>query len=170
MESLNALSRKVMVVWDNFGPTHIDRVVALASRGVDVLAVEIFASSDVYLWDRPSASGRPRITMFKQREVSAVRIGWQLMRLVLSSKSRFIFLCHYERSYIFATALICRIIGRDVYIMNDSKFDDYPRQFWREALKRILHSPYVGGVAASTRVKTVHGVPRIEEGRSSPRL
>ncbi len=46
-----------------------------------------------------------------------------------------------------------RGLGRYVYMMNDSKFDDYPRNLWREVLKKQFFRPYHGCLAAGVRTQ-----------------
>jgi L-malate glycosyltransferase len=46
-----------------------------------------------------------------------------------------------------------RGLGRHVYMMNESKFDDYPRKLWREVLKREFFRPYHGCLVAGTRTQ-----------------
>jgi glycosyltransferase involved in cell wall biosynthesis len=67
------------------------------------------------------------------------------------SRAQHIFFCHYIKPAVLFSALAMRGLGRCVYTMNDSKFDDMPRRFWREMLKRQLLKPYHGCLAAGNR-------------------
>ncbi len=48
-------------------------------------------------------------------------------------------------------AMTLRALGVSVFVMNDSKFDDYPRRMLREVVKRAHHLPYQGAIAAGPR-------------------
>jgi glycosyltransferase involved in cell wall biosynthesis len=67
--------------------------------------------------------------------------------------ARHVFLCHYQTPSTFFTALLLRLMGRRVYVMNDSKFDDYARSLWLELAKAAFYLPYAGAVAGSERTK-----------------
>jgi L-malate glycosyltransferase len=54
---------------------------------------------------------------------------------------------------VFLTASLVRLIGRRVYVMNDSKFDDRPRSIWRELAKGIAFWPYRGALVSGKRTR-----------------
>src|SRR5262249_20971506 len=58
---------------------------------------------------------------------------------------------HYERPEVFFTAIILRFRGKRVFVMNDSKFDDYERSLSRELAKSILYRPYSGALVSGSR-------------------
>jgi L-malate glycosyltransferase len=77
--------------------------------------------------------------------------------------ARHIFFCHYEHPATFTAVVALRLLLRRVYVMNDSKFDDYERYLWREVGKAIMYMPYRGGIASGTRARDYLrflGVPR----------
>ena len=41
----------IAVMWENFGPTHHDRLRALAKAGFETHAVELFSVTEHYQWD-----------------------------------------------------------------------------------------------------------------------
>ena len=64
------------------------------------------------------------------------------------------------------------MMGQRVFVMNDSKFDDYDRKLWREVVKRIFYLPYNGALSAGGRNRgylRFMGFPdsRIEDGYDS---
>jgi glycosyltransferase involved in cell wall biosynthesis len=74
------------------------------------------------------------------------------MRACLSVGPAVYFFCHYEQAEIFFVAILLRICGKRVYIMNDSKFDDKPRTIWREIfLKPAFFWPYNGALVSAPR-------------------
>src|SRR5205823_8984958 len=85
--------------------------------------------------------------------VPGIQRAWKTISACVASGAKDIFLCHYEHPATFLTALTLRLFGRRVYVMNDSKFDDYTRHLWREAGKSIMYSPYVGGLASGVRAR-----------------
>jgi glycosyltransferase involved in cell wall biosynthesis len=75
---------------------------------------------------------------------SIIKVGWM-------SGCKTFFFCHYERPVVLISAIVFRLLGFRVFVMNDSKYDDYPRVLWREMGKSLLHLPYSGGLAGSPR-------------------
>ncbi|WP_298125307.1 glycosyltransferase [Brevundimonas sp.] len=143
--------RPIVFVWDNFGPGHADRTEAMAQATVcPVVGVELVSQSTDYPWKSDSRAAFRKITL-SARPRAGLSIAWLLVRTLLGLRPIAVFFCHYERLEIFIAALICRVAGIRVLSMNDSKFDDYARVFWRELLKRIYFVPYHGAIAASRR-------------------
>jgi len=147
----------IAFVCENFGPTHADRCETVAVRFAGkraVIGIELAGRSHTYDWQPEARAGFAKRTLFPAASID--RIGW-LRRLARTVRAclaaRDIFFCHYEHPATFLAALVLRAAGRRVYVMNDSKFDDKPRVFWRERAKRVLHLPYLGGIAAGARSK-----------------
>lgn len=133
---------------------HNDRCAAVAERFTSgsVLGIELFATSSVYDWQGTGPVGFQKVTL----ELGQVRSpwfvrAWRIARACWKRNVRWVFFCHYERAEIFLAALLLRISFVRTFLMNDSKFDDYPRRLAREVGKAILHLPYHGGIAASPR-------------------
>lgn len=61
------------------------------------------------------------------------------------------FLCHYQEPAIFLVAVALRMLGRKVYTMGCSKFDDYTRNLPRELVKSFMYSPYNGAISSGIR-------------------
>jgi glycosyltransferase involved in cell wall biosynthesis len=145
-------------VWNNFGPYHADRLERLGSWFAGeklIVGIEIAGSVGMYSWaSPPSATGTKHVTLFPNRvfeRVPRVRIFSSLLSTLLRVGARDVFLCHYERVEIFAVAMCLRALGRRVYLMIDSKFDDKIRTLRRELIKSVFFLPYNGGLVSGRR-------------------
>ncbi len=101
-----------------------------------------------------SPNGNFEIFTFTDVEVEELKFVQRLkgyLRRIWFFDAEDFFLCHYEKPEVFLTALILRMRGKRVFVMNDSKLDDYPRQSWREFLKSILYLPYNGALVSGSR-------------------
>jgi len=84
-------------------------------------------------------------------EVPWWRQFWGMARACLTTGARHIFVCHYEQLQTFLLALLLRLIGRRPYVMVESKFEDKPRQLWRECVKVLALLPYSGAMVGGIR-------------------
>lgn len=148
----------VVFVWAYLGPYHVDRLEAAgAALGEThrVIGVEIAGSSVTYAWNQTGAiAGVERVTLFPAGAAEALpwwRVLTALARLCWRERAAHVFLCHYERPESWLLAIGLRLLGRRTYVMFESKFDDYPRQLWREVLKLVFFLPYNGGMVGGTR-------------------
>ena len=136
---------------------HVDRcraVTKLFEGKRRVIAIELAGRSDSYSWERIEVEGFERITLFPDSALSEVNPFfqfWALLRTCFSVGSADLFFCHYEYFSTFAVALALRTLGRRIFIMNDSKFDDKPRRIRKELLKGLFYIPYNGALVASRR-------------------
>lgn len=165
----SAAGSPLLFAWSQFGPYHMDRCEALARALAgrrEVIGIEMVSDGEVYDW-APSGAGQAfrKHTLFPGKrlsQVSAVRQAAALLRACLASRARHVFLCDYQLPQTFAAALLLRLCGRRVVIMQDSKFDDKPRSMWRELGKTLLYAPYDAAFVGSTRslsYLTFLGVP-----------
>jgi glycosyltransferase involved in cell wall biosynthesis len=148
----------IAFVWENFGPYHADRLEAVAralSGNHRVIGIEIGGSSVAYAWDRlDQIEGIERITLFpavSRRSVKTLTLTKAILRSCLAVRARHVFLCNYNRLEIFIAATVLRLLGRRVYMMSDSKFDDKSRILSRELLKTVYLLPYNGALVGGTR-------------------
>ena len=121
----------IAFVWENFGPYHRDRLEAVAhvlSANYRVIGIEIGGSSVAYEWDRiEQIDGVERITLFpavSRKSVGTLALAKAIFRACLSVRAQHVFVCNYNRTENFIVATILRLLGRHVYMMADSKFDD----------------------------------------------
>lgn len=143
---------KIALIWENFGPSHFDRIGACVAAGYEVAAIEFFAASEVYKWEDGDVPGAERITLFQLGErVTTLKLAWRLLKTLRSKRFNGIFLCHYQNPAVFLVACVLRLLGPPAFTMIDSKFDDYPRFLRRELGKAIMLAPYRGALAGSGR-------------------
>ena len=148
----------VIFLWDNFGPYHVDRLeaaTAALSAEFRTIGVGIAGSSAIYAWTPPGEqSSLERITLFPDladESVSRWRCFGALARLCWRLRPRHVFLCHYEKLEIFLLAVLLHLAGSRPYCMVESKFDDRPRQIWRELGKAFFCLPYRGTLVGGRR-------------------
>jgi len=152
------LLKKIVFVWDNFGPLHVDRCDATAESvagKIEVVGIELASKSKVYEWVPENGQKFKKITLFHERAIEDVPF---LPRFVQTFRACFsqgsgsaYFMCHYEHPATLLAASLLRLCGRRVYAVGCSKYDDYPRHLWRELLKSAFYLPYSGGIASGTR-------------------
>jgi glycosyltransferase involved in cell wall biosynthesis len=144
-------------MWENFGPMHVDRCVAVAKHFAGkrkVIGIELGGHSDTYDWERAEPNEFTKITLFPMTsaaKVPAVKRFFVLALTCLSLRKAEFFFCHYESFVIFLVATILRLFGCRVFTMNDSKFDDKERTLIREILKPLFFCPYNAALVASRR-------------------
>ncbi|MBV9522173.1 MAG: glycosyltransferase [Alphaproteobacteria bacterium] len=142
-------------MWNRFGPYHVDRCAAAAERlrgRYRVYGIEIAGGES----GTPAAgvAAFPKITLFPRRARSAVgetACCLALVRTCLRLRARHVFTCSYEDPGIFIAACLLRLLGRTVWVMQDTKFDDKPRRLLWELVKRLWYAPYRGAIAGSRR-------------------
>jgi glycosyltransferase involved in cell wall biosynthesis len=167
---------KVTFVWIQFGPYLMDRCesAAAALPDSDIVGVEIASQSagHLYSWEpQGNGQGFTKTTLFPGD--SYEQAGWfgrirGLVRGVVGIGARHNFLCHYNMPSIFVLAVVLRLMGRKVFIMNDSKFDDRSRSLWQEIPKWLFLLPYNGALVGGRRHRDylsflgLHGRPMAE--------
>lgn len=151
-------SSRIVIMWENFGPQHHDRLEACATyfgERAEVIGLELAKTSSVYAWNhRLNLRFRHIVLTTEGPHFFQRSIVYQIFRLLsvcLKFPRSHFFMCHYEQPAIFITSCLLRLMGCKLSIMNDSKFDDYDRIIWREVLKSILYWPYKYALVASHR-------------------
>jgi L-malate glycosyltransferase len=146
-------ANRIVILWDTFGPQHVDRMNDVAVKYPNVLGLELYAQSHEYDWSWTPEERYEKLTLKKARK-SPVLEGFGVIGAAL--KLRFTrgfdtwFMCHYERPYILASSWLLRLTGARVYVMQDSRFEDKPRHAFGEWLKSFFYSPYNGAVSATS--------------------
>lgn len=150
---------KIIIIWDNFGPMHDDRVRAVAGAYGDkarVVGIELFGKSDTYEWDNEGNTEFQKETLFPGVDFSrnsTLKTARAIVARCLALKAEHVFLCNYERPAIFLAAVALRLMGRRVYTMGCSKFDDFERHIPREWAKRLFFLPYQGALSSGARAR-----------------
>jgi len=153
-----APKKSLVFIWENFGPAHDDRCAAVAQAKFDaeVTGLQFTPRSEAYDWQSRPDAGFQKITLFeaaKRRMPGFLVCALKAIRACLRVKATHVFLCHYERPAIVISAIILRLAGKKVFLLFDSKYDDYPRFLWREMFKSFWLWPYHGAIAGSARSK-----------------
>ncbi len=146
--------KKLIFLWDNFGPTHSDRVEAVtrAFSGLTrVIGIEERSRSDTYEWLPEEPSGFEKVTLFGPAWPGTIHMLFALIRQDIKLGKATWFLCNYNRLHIFLFAVWLRLRRRHVYLMADSKYDDIPRYLVRELCKSIALKPYMGAIGCGRR-------------------
>jgi glycosyltransferase involved in cell wall biosynthesis len=148
--------RPLVFVWEQFGPYHIDRcnAVARALGQHRVIGIEIAETSPSHLWDHPPAPTEFQlITLFKGVSTSHARpkVFFRLLQQLWRLKPGLCFVCHYDRWEILFASIMLRLSAIPVVTMQESKFDDKPRNRIRELLKSCFLLPYAGAMVGGAR-------------------
>ncbi|MCI0468178.1 MAG: glycosyltransferase [Beijerinckiaceae bacterium] len=151
--------RSLVFVWEKFAPIHVDRcdaVARAAGNGRRVVGIELASQDRHYDWLPEASTKFGKTTLFFNTTVSSLplaKTAFKLIRECWRNRPADFFFCHYELAFVFFAALILRITGNRVFIMNDSKFDDRKRYLWREVMKSVLLIPYNGSIASGRRAE-----------------
>jgi L-malate glycosyltransferase len=150
---------RVVLVWEQFGPYHMDRCERLGSRlprGHEVVGLELAPQAGTYEW-RAAGNGRhfhKRVLFGADEYRDAARSIGGVARYLCALRNvaaDSVFLCN-ERPVLAALgALFLRVHGVRVFNMTDSKFDDKPRDVLTELVKAVLYWPYSGVLVSGPR-------------------
>ena len=145
----------LVFLWDNFGPYHMDRVEAVCRQlRCPVIGIELSPKSDTYDWASRPSEGFERRTIFADAKPrTLVRQVREILASLPNPRDSCFFLCHYEDPVVFMVAVILRLRGGRVIMMNNSKFDDKRRGVWKEFWKSLFVLPYHGALSSGLRSK-----------------
>ena len=150
----------VILIWGHFGPYHVDRCEELARRldsRYRVIGIEIASASDTYAWDKSADNvSFEKRTLFPNMRYENTTFPARFFRIIkscLRMGANHIFISTFAPAEFFLTALSLRFLGRRVYAMQDSKFDDKQRFLFRELIKAISYAPYHGVLVSGMRTK-----------------
>jgi glycosyltransferase involved in cell wall biosynthesis len=149
---------KLVFMWDNFGPLHLDRCNAIGKRfdgRHQVIGLELAGRSEVYSWLPENGTNFRKETLVNGRAIEEIpffeRFRKTLSACLSAGRDAQLFLCHYQDPAILMVAVVLRLTGRRVYTMGCSKFDDKERRLRRELAKSIFYFPYNGAIASGVR-------------------
>jgi glycosyltransferase involved in cell wall biosynthesis len=149
---------RVALVWPRFIENHVDRCIAAARRldgQAEVIAIEVASNSNEYSAFSPSGgTGEARkLTLFPGRtfdDVPAWRSFWAVLRSVFGCRTVCIGV-PYSRLEFVLLAGILRLLGKQVVLMCDSKFDDSLRSSVFEFAKGLGLSCFSAVIVAGSR-------------------
>lgn len=147
------MKKKLIFLWENFGPMHVDRCDAVAKSGLDVIGLELYGRSDTYDWIPETGESFQKVTLFTEGRPRGLALVKALIVFRLKNGKANWFFSHYDWKEIFIFAAFLRLLGDKVYTMGCSKFDDWSRTSVREALKRPFFWPYRGALGSGIRSK-----------------
>lgn len=135
---------RIGMLAEQFSAYHLDRCRAVARRmqgRAQIVAVEIATKSETYAWEASGEiAGAVKVTLFPGQsydKVSAARRWWAEFKAL--RKCRIVlFGIGYNRAEVLPLALILRLMGKTVVMHSASKFNDFPRVLFREAIKSLL--------------------------------
>lgn len=149
--------RPLVLMWDNFGPLHIDRINAVARHFSDtreVIGLELCGKSDTYDWNVGGKGDFRKETLFPDADLSDLGAG-TLARALLGFAWRAgrcdYVMCHFDVMGVFLAAAALKLTRHRVFTMGCSKLDDKPRSARKEALKTLVMAPYDGALASGHR-------------------
>jgi glycosyltransferase involved in cell wall biosynthesis len=148
---------RLALLFGQFSAYHIDRCEAVAARlgdRLEVLAVEVATRSEIYAWE-PSGgvTGARKRTLFPGA-------SWDLIHWLPRLWKQFFALCRcrivligvpYNEPDIVILSWLLRILGVQVVMLSESKFDDRPRRAGFELFKALLLAPYTAAIVGGRR-------------------
>ncbi len=149
---------KVALVWPRFIESHVDRCIAVAQRlegRAEVLAIEVANTSNEYSAFLPSGdTGEAhKQTLFPGSsfdDVPGWRCFWAVLRSVIGCRMVCIGV-PYSRLEFVALAWVLRLLGKQVVLMCDSKFDDSLRASGFEFAKGLGLRCFSAVIVAGSR-------------------
>lgn len=158
------MKEKIVFVWENFGPMHVDRCEAVAKNSShEVIGVEFTSNSNTYDWNQDDSNFFKKITLFKNKQSQGIKLFIKLFYLRMKLGKSVWFLCHYELLGVYLFSCFLRILGDKVFTMGCSKFDDWERHSLKEAFKRFYFLPYHGAIGSGVRSRDYfrfHGISK----------
>lgn len=144
--------KRILYACRTLGVPDHDRCNRLAVRAGSVLCL-VWPLNKDYIWDIPTPArfDSCQISLGPGTLVARAAGVARLWRSALRFRPDVVLIYGYQDPVLFGLALLHRLTGRVVLSLNDSKFDDYDRSLWREALKSVFLVPYHGILAASPR-------------------
>ena len=154
---MSARLPRIGILFAQFAAYHVDRCAAAAARlegRATILAVEMTQASAEYAWAPSGAvAGADKRVLFNGQRYEEIghfarfRAAFGALR---GCDTIFIGIGYHEPEMI-ALAVALRLAGRRVIMMNESKFDDFPRMLSREWFKALLLVPFSGAMVGGPR-------------------
>jgi glycosyltransferase involved in cell wall biosynthesis len=148
---------KIALLWTHFLPYHMDRCEAVTERlrgHADVVAVEVAATKPTATFNPSLAgAGATKVTIFPGREYDSIAFFPRFLGMLnVLRRCDWLFVgIGYGDPAVIALSFCLRILGKNVILMTDSKFDDHQRSALKEFGKSLLLVPYKGAVVSGHR-------------------
>jgi len=150
-------TRRIAVLFAQFSAYHIDRCQAVARRfegRAEVLAVEVATSSATYAWEASGdVAGARKVTLFPGASYDAVswpRRLWKQLGALWRCDTVFVGIGYNQPDIILLSWLLA-LLGVQVVLLSESKFDDKPRRATKELCKALLLAPYSAAIVGGHR-------------------
>jgi glycosyltransferase involved in cell wall biosynthesis len=130
----------------------VDRCNTLSRAGLSVRAYEWAGKSPDYIWDDNLVREFSSETVAPQPLFGLsppLQATFRLLRHCLKDRATVYVIYSYQFAPFVVLALVLRVLNRSAISMNDSKFDDYPRNIFADLAKSALLKLYKGFLAAS---------------------
>jgi glycosyltransferase involved in cell wall biosynthesis len=133
--------RRVVVLFDRFGPYHVARLNATA-RCLCVAGIELSYTDRTYAWDRTDGmEAFPReVASNDLAREGAAQLTARLAALLAARRPDAVAIPGWSHRGSLAALLWCLGSGTPVVLMSESTRDDDVRRLWKEAIKRRLVS------------------------------
>ena len=154
--------KRVALLWQQYGPYHIDRARAVAERlagDAEVTCLQVAPRSGIYGWDATTAiEGARLITMFPDRQAESVGRVELARAIALTCRDHDLLVSGFMASDLphAVAAAWLRRQGCRVAIGSDSKADDYRRNALAEWAKQFLMRAYDAAIVAGSRSRAYY--------------
>ena len=145
------------LVWPQFAAYHVDRCEAVARRlagRAEVLAVELVTTSVGYAWE-PSGkvAGARKITLFPGQSFDSIPPlrRFRAMFAALRRCDMVAIGLSYARPDAILLSWTLRLLGKQVIVFSESKFDDTRRSVWFELGKSMILAAYTAAIVGGRR-------------------
>lgn len=147
-----APAEKVAPIWTNFGPYHRARIRALTPY-FDVQAIELASDERLYRWSREEMDAASHtVVQGAWEDQKGLVVARKLWKLLDQINPTVILAPGYSTLPALCAGAWGRVHGVKTILMSESNYDDHPRKFLAELLKRFLVTLlFAGGVVGGKR-------------------
>lgn len=149
---MNSKAPRVALIWANFGPYHMARARALASKCL-LFPIEVAARQRQYGWRTERNGFQPAIRTLSPgalEDQSALRLAAAVYRTLEGCQPDVVMVPGWRELWSVSAVLWVRLHRRRAILMSESTFEDRPRSRCKEWLKsqlvrRLAEAASVGG-------------------------
>ena len=138
---------KLVVIFSRLGPYHLARLEATGrmaqTNGYRLYGIEASCSGGDYAWDKTTSMNQffERITLFPERnyhELKRSEISSAIWDALNRIDPAVVAIPGWSFPEAVAALHWCHRVKRRAICMSDSKFDDMPRLWWKEWIKKFF--------------------------------